>query len=250
MYKALGWDNPTFAHIPLIHGPDGAKLSKRHGALGVDAYEEMGFLPEALCNYLLRLGWGKGDEEIIPIEKAIEWFDTDGIGKSASRFDIVKLTNFNGNYIREADDKLLTDLVINKLAKEFVINDISKNRVLKGMPGLKSRAKTIVELSENASFYVKEKIDFDEKSSKLLNEEGKKVVDLFTLELEKQKEWTEESLEACARSYSEKIDLKLGKLAQPIRAALTGRTISPSVFDIFVVLGKDESINRLKNSII
>ena len=175
LYKALGWDTPEFAHIPLIHGADGAKLSKRHGALGAEAYRDMGFLPEAMRNYLLKLGWGHGDDEIISTKQAIEWFDVSGIGKSASRFDMTKLTNLNGVYIRESDNDKLVELIVPRIEKklEISIDENGKSHLLKGMNALKERAKTIIELAESAEFYVaKRPLEMNAKALKLLNENG------------------------------------------------------------------------------
>lgn len=245
LFVACGWDVPTFAHIPLIHGPDGAKLSKRHGALGVDAYRDMGYLPEAINNYLLRLGWAHGDEEIIGRDKAVEWFDLPAVGKSASRFDFAKLENLNGHYIRLADDARLAALA----AKQMDKTDEADIALLKaGMPGLKERAKTIVQLSESASFY------FDRptfpleipKAAKLLTGDAPDLLRDAADFLEEYQDWAEESLQESLRAWAEERELGLGKIAQPLRAALTGSNISPSIFEIMVVLGKAESLLRIR----
>lgn len=250
LFKAMDWDVPEYAHIPLIHGEDGAKLSKRHGALGVEAYEEMGYLPEAMRNYLARLGWGHGDDEIFTTDQAIEWFDVINIGKSPARFDFAKLTNLNGHYIREADDQRLVDLIKPRLEKMGqVISPTDEAILLKGMPGLKQRSKTMVELADSAAFYIMPlPLPMDEKAQKLLDETGLHAILLMKnalMNLENG-QWTEESLEALARDVAETNDIKLGKIAQPMRAALTGSTISPSIFDIMSVLGKEASLKRLE----
>ena len=241
LYKALNWEIPHFSHIPLIHGPDGAKLSKRHGALGIEAYKEMGFLPEALFNYLLRLGWAKGDHEIISREQAIEWFDLKGIGHSPSRFDIVKLTNLNGIYLRKADDeRLVKDLVEIYASRGITLSDNDKNILLRGMDGLKQRAKTLVELADNALFYFK--------APSNVQLEDMKVLSNYVQSVSQLKSWTTQDLEEHARDFAQKHDLKLGKLAEPIRLALTGSTVSPSVFEVMEVLGVDEALKRLTAS--
>lgn len=247
IYDALGWAAPEFAHIPLIHGSDGAKLSKRHGALGVDAYRDMGYLPEALRNYLLRLGWSHGDEEIISTEQAIEWFGLESVGKSPSRFDFAKLENLNGHYIREADDARLVALLPYYL-RNIEIDEAGKKRLLRGMGGLKARAKTLVELADSARFYVEQRpLTPDDKAKAMLDKSREEVLKPMLAELEVISEWSQATLEAAARSFSEKSEKKLGDIAQPLRAALTGRTISPGVFEVLEVLGRDESLGRLRD---
>lgn len=253
LYLALGWETPRFAHIPLIHGPDGAKLSKRHGALGVEAYRDDGFLPEAIRNYLLRLGWGHGDDEIISTDQAIEWFGLENVGKSAARFDLAKLTNLNGHYIRQADDGRLVDLVLErlsechpgKLAKE------ARDRLFKGMVGLKERAKTISELSENAAFYALQRpIQKTEKAQEHLGPEGTALLRDLRPVLDAAETWTDEALMAAAKTFADETGRKLGAVAQPVRAALTGSTVSPSVFEIMDVLGREESLGRLDDALV
>ncbi|WP_339851918.1 glutamate--tRNA ligase [uncultured Nisaea sp.] len=244
LYRAMEWDVPEFGHIPLIHGADGAKLSKRHGALGVDAYREMGYLPETVKNYLLRLGWGHGDDEIISSAQAVEWFTLEAVGRSPSRFDLAKLENLNGHYIREADDSRLTDLVIAGLGN---VDETGQKRILKGMDGLKQRAKTIVELTENAAFYTASvPLNFTEKAQNLLTEEALSHLTALTAELEAMPDWNEEAIEQAVRTIAEKADIKLGKLAQPLRAALTGSTVSPGIFEVAAVLERAETLARLK----
>ncbi|GGF52340.1 glutamate--tRNA ligase 2 [Terasakiella brassicae] len=249
IYDAMGWETPTFAHIPLIHGSDGKKLSKRHGALAASSYRDDGFLPEAMCNYLLRLGWGHGDDEFIPREKAIEWFDLDGIGKSPARFDTVKLTALNFEYMRQADDARLTELVLplieNNLGDEF--NKDGTAWLQAGMPGLKERAKTLLELADSSAFYLRSlPFTYDDKALKLINKgNAKELLEQFVAGLETVSEWTQENLENAAKALAESQEVGLGKIAQPIRVALTGSTVSPSVFEVMAVLGRDETVKRL-----
>lgn len=249
IYDAMGWETPTFAHIPLIHGSDGKKLSKRHGALAASAYRDEGFLPEAMCNYLLRLGWGHGDDELIPRDKAIEWFDLDGIGKAPARFDTTKLTALNYEYIRQADDKYLADQVIPLIQRELgeTFNQNSVDWLVAGMPGLKERAKTLLELASSAAFYARAlPFTYDDKALKLISkDDAKELLQKFVAHLETVSDWTQENLENAAKSLAESLELGLGKIAQPVRAALTGSTVSPSVFEIMAVIGREETIRRL-----
>ncbi len=248
LFLAAGFPSPQFAHIPLIHGPDGAKLSKRHGALGVDAYRDMGYLPEALCNYLLRLGWAHGDEEIISIAQAIEWFDFGGVGKSASRFDFAKLENLNGHYMRGADDSRLTALVD---ATAGPLDSDALNRVTRGMPGLKERAKTVNDLAASAAIYW-QRPEFPleiPKAAKLLKGDGLKLLADARDSLSKHTDWRANALETAMRELSETLEVGLGKIAQPLRAGLTGSNISPSVFEIMAVLGEEEVLLRLDKAI-
>src|SRR4051794_1854717 len=228
--RAMGWPEPTYAHVPLIHGPDGAKLSKRHGALGVDAYrDELGMLPEAVGNYLLRLGWGHGDDEIISREQAIEWFELDHVGKSPSRFDFKKLENLNGHYIREADDERLADLV----APWLNLSPEEKPLLVKAMPELKPRANTLIQLAEGASFlFANRPVPMEEAASAQLTPEARSLLAATRERLAALADWDGASLEAAIREVAETSGVKLGKLAQPLRAALTGRTTSPGIFDV------------------
>lgn len=252
IFKAIGWKIPHYAHIPLIHGADGAKLSKRHGALGVGAYHEMGFLPEAIRNYLLRLGWSHGDSEIISTQEAIQWFDLDRVGKSPSRFDFTKLTNLNGHYIREADNERLVNLITPFIEARHNLSVTAEayDLLRRGMGGLKERAKTLVELAENSLFYI-ESQPLDEKAQKILNDEGRELLGMLVdfLSSLPPMSWTEEKLEESFRVLAEEKDLKLGKLAQPLRAALTGKSVSPSVFEILYVFGKDKTLERLEKAL-
>ncbi|MFL6860972.1 MAG: glutamate--tRNA ligase [Sphingomicrobium sp.] len=241
--RAMGWPEPVYAHVPLIHGPDGAKLSKRHGALGVDAYrDELGMLPEAVFNYLLRLGWGHGDDEIISREQATEWFDLDHVGKSPSRFDFKKLENLNGHYIREADDARLAALVAPKLG----LDSAQTALLVRAMPELKARAHTVNQLAEGAQFlFATRPLDIDETATALLTGESRQILSEAHRALAGLAEWDSASLEAAIREVAEGRGIKLGKLAQPLRAALTGRTTSPGIFDVLALLGRDESLARI-----
>ncbi|OFX11837.1 MAG: glutamate--tRNA ligase [Alphaproteobacteria bacterium RIFOXYD12_FULL_60_8] len=250
LYQAMGWEAPVFAHIPLIHGPDGAKLSKRHGALGAEAYRDMGFLPEAMRNYLLRLGWGHGDDEIISTEQAIAWFDLDAVGKSPSRFDMDKLSALNGHYLRSADDARLADLIAPTMEARLghPLPAPARTRIAAGMEGLKPRAKNLVELAESALFYAQERpLRFDEKALKNLDSEAIAHIAAIVPRFENETAWTRSALEDVTRIFSETHEIKLGKIAQPLRAALTGAATSPPVFEIMEILGREESLARLKD---
>ncbi len=247
IYHACGWDVPIFAHIPLIHGPDGAKLSKRHGALGTEAYRDMGFLPEAMCNYLIRLGWSHGDDEIMSREQIIQWFDTDAIGKSPARLDLAKLTHINAHYLRETSNQRLLDL-----SREFLTTKLSRQlttteetRLLRGMNGLKQRAKTLIELADAAIFYCVLP-QLDDKAIKFTTPEAKALIQAVVSNIEATTDFTESALENLVRQVAEQTNQKLGNIAQPLRVALTGSTISPSIFEIMDVLEKEETLNRLK----
>jgi glutamyl-tRNA synthetase len=244
--RAMGWPEPIYAHVPLIHGPDGAKLSKRHGALGVDSYrDELGILPEALGNYLLRLGWGHGDDEIISREQAIEWFSLDHVGKSPSRFDFKKLGNLNGHYIREADDSRLAELVAPRIA------GADKELLVRAMPELKARAHDLKELADGAGFlFAKRPLGVDEGAAALLTPEARGLLSAAHAALGALAVWDAASVEAAIREVAEGGGVKLGKLAQPLRAALTGRTTSPGIFDVLALLGKDESLARIADQMV
>ena len=246
--KAMGWPEPVYAHVPLIHGQDGAKLSKRHGATGVMDYHEMGFLPEAVANYLLRLGWGHGDEEIIAREDAIRWFDLEHVGRSPSRFDIKKLENLNGHYMREASDGRLAGLTAPRIAtligRELATEEIAL--LARAMPELKPRAKSLNELAEGAAFLFKARpLDLDEKAAQLLAGEAGRLLAQVHAALAALDEWSASATEAAVRSVSESAGVKLGQVAQPLRAALTGRATSPGIFDVLALLGREESLARI-----
>ncbi len=240
--RGMGWPEPAYGHVPLIHGHDGAKLSKRHGALGVDAYrDEMGVLPEALFNYLLRLGWGHGDDEIISREQAIEWFDIAHVGKSPSRFDLAKLLNLNGHYLREADDARLAELVAAKLT-----GNVDQELLTRAMPVMKVRAKDVNELAASAAFlFAQRPLAMEDKAQALLTDDARKLLAAIHARIGTMADWTIEALEASLKAMAEELGLGLGKLAQPLRAALTGQTTSPGIFDVLVLLGRDESLARI-----
>src|SRR6201995_3897557 len=256
IYDALDWTVPVMSHIPLIHGPDGAKLSKRHGALGVQAYRAMGCLPPALRNYLVRLGWSHGDQEIFSTEEMIAAFDLSGIGRSAARFDFAKLENLNGHYIRHADDQSLVtmfedvlDYVPNGADLKPKLNDTTRRQLLQAMPSLKERAKTLIELIDGAYFIFADRpLQLDPKAAALLTPENRKLIGQLHSALEKVETWSGATTEAALRAFAEENSLKLGAVAQPLRAALTGRTTSPGIFEVLAVLGKPESLARLADA--
>ncbi len=251
LYLTAGFKVPDFAHIPLIHGPDGAKLSKRHGALGVEAYRDMGYLPEAMRNYLLRLGWGHGDDEIISTVQAIDWFTLDNVGRSASRFDFTKLANLNGIYIRQSADADLATAVTPILAQKTgrALSDGEVGRLQAAMPGLKERAKTLIELAEGALFITATRpLQPDEAAKKLLEGPGRDMLARILAALRSVDDWTVAATEAAVRDLATKAGVKLGQVAQPLRAALTGRATSPPIFDVLVVLGREESLGRINDA--
>jgi glutamyl-tRNA synthetase len=247
--RAMNWPEPVYAHVPLIHGSDGAKMSKRHGATGVDAYrDELGVLPEALVNYLLRLGWGHGDDEIISRDDAIRWFDLDHVRRSPSRFDVKKLENLNGHYIREADDGRLATLVAPEIGKTLgkALDENDVALLTRAMGVLKPRAKTLHELAEGGTFLFKTvPLDLDERAAALLEGEAAALLRRVHTGLTGLNEWTAEAAEGIVRKVSEDAGVKLGQIAQPLRAALTGRATSPGIFDVLVLLGREESLARV-----
>ncbi|MEM6669652.1 MAG: glutamate--tRNA ligase [Pseudomonadota bacterium] len=248
IYHAMAWPTPVFAHIPLIHGPDGAKLSKRHGALGVEAYRDMGYLPEAMRNYLARLGWSHGDDEFFTTDQAVAWFGLDSVGKSPARFDFAKLENLNGQHMRAASDTdLLTQIDALLAAQQKpAIPPLAREKMLAAMPGLKERAKTLNELIDSAYYLLAERpLQPDEKAAKLLTTEARALLGRLTTHLQNASEWSVSGLEEIVRAFAEAEGLKLGKVAQPMRAALTARAVSPGVFDVLEVLGREESLARL-----
>jgi len=253
IYDALGWDLPSMAHIPLIHGPDGSKLSKRHGALGVDAYRTMGYLPEALRNYLVRLGWSHGDQEIFSTQEMIDTFDLPAIGRSAARFDFAKLENLNGHYIRNSDDQSLVTVLANEAGHlpngamlKAKLNDTTRDQLLRAMPGLKERAKTLIDLVDGAQFIVADRpLAMDAKAAALLTPETRQLIGRIREALVAVGDWRQDTTEAAMRAFAEQNGLKLGSVAQPLRVALTGRTTSPGIFDVLSVLGRDECLGRL-----
>ncbi len=248
--QAMDWPAPTYAHVPLIHGPDGAKLSKRHGALGVDTYrDQLGILPEALFNYLLRLGWGHGDDEIITREQAIAWFDFDHVGKSPSRFDLKKLENLNGHYIREASDRRLADLVAPRLG--IALDEGQQSLLVRAMPELKARAHDLDQLADGARFlFAARPLEVDQAASALLTPEARALLGDAHAALGRIADWNPEAVEQAVREVADGKGVKLGKLAQPLRAALTGRTTSPGIFDVLALLGQGESLARIADQIL
>ena len=254
IYLAMGWDVPEFAHVPLIHGPDGAKLSKRHGALGVEAYRAMGYLPQALRNYLARLGWSHGDDEIFSPEQMIAWFDIGDINKSPGRLDFAKLADLNGHYFRQSStEELLTRLreVLPEMdGKQAIAAKLNAgdgwDRLAKAIPSLRERAKTLVDLIDGAAYvYAERPLTLDDKAAKLLDDKARRMIAGLLPKLERADPWTAQSTEAAVRAFAEEHGLKLGTIAQPLRAALTGRSVSPPVFDVLEVLGREEALARL-----
>jgi glutamyl-tRNA synthetase len=247
--RAMNWAEPIYAHVPLIHGQDGAKMSKRHGATGVDAYrDELGMLPEALSNYLLRLGWGHGDEEIISRENAIKWFDLADVGRSPSRFDIKKLENLNGHYIREADNGRLADLAARRIERLIgrPLAESDLTTIARAMEVLKPRAKNLNELAESGTFLFKTiPLDVDERAAALLEGQASELLARVHAALSDLGEWSAEAAEDAVRGVAEQAGVKLGQVAQPLRAALTGRATSPGIFDVLLLLGREESLARL-----
>jgi glutamyl-tRNA synthetase len=257
IYDAMGWRVPVMAHIPLIHGPDGSKLSKRHGALGVDAYRAMGYLPAAMRNYLVRLGWSHGDQEIFSTEEMVAAFDLPQIGRSPARFDFAKLESLNGHYMRQAADadllaqieRVLPHIAGGAELAAKLTPDMRK-KLLEAMPGLKERAKTLVELVDGARFIVADRpLALDDKAMGLLTAEARQLLGDLAQDLEAIEPWSAEATEQTMRTFAERKGLKLGTVAQPLRAALTGRTTSPPIFDVLAVLGKSESLGRLRDQV-
>ncbi len=256
IYQAMGWDIPAFAHIPLIHGPDGAKMSKRHGALGVDAYRALGYLPEALRNYLARLGWSQGDREFFSTDELVEAFSLAQVHRSPARFDYAKLENMNGQYMRAMDDAALLEQFLAALpylpnGEEMAaqIDDTKKRQLARAMAGLKERAKTLIELADGARFlFARRPLAYDEKARDLLNEGGRGHLAALSPKLAALPEWTAAAAEAAVRAYVAETGAKLGQVAQPLRAALTGRATSPGIFDVLETLGREESLGRIDDA--
>jgi glutamyl-tRNA synthetase len=255
IYKAMGWEVPIFAHVPLIHGPDGAKLSKRHGALGIEAYRAMGYLPAGLRNYLARLGWSHGDDEIFSTAQMIEWFDIDDINKAPGRLDFAKLADVNGHHIRQADDAELI-----RRTKEYLavaedgpalaarFETAGWDRFAKALPTLKGRAKTLKELVDGAAYVIATRpLDLDDKARKALDAPARATLAKLLPQLEAASDWQVPALEAVVRAFAEGSGQKLGNVAQPLRAALTGRSVSPPVFDVMAVLGREEALSRIRD---
>ncbi len=253
IYQALGWNVPVMAHIPLIHGSDGSKLSKRHGALGIDAYRNMGYLPAAVRNYLVRLGWSHGDQEVFTTDEMIAAFDLPQIGRSAARFDFAKLESLNGLYMRSTPDaalveeleKLLPHIPDGHLLATLMTPDL-RTKLVAAMPGLKERAKTLLDLFDGSRFLWSRPLDLDDKAKAILTPEARAVITQILPSFEANQAWSAATTEADVRAFAERQGVKLGAVAQPLRAALTGRTTSPPIFDVLDVLGKAESLTRLR----
>jgi glutamyl-tRNA synthetase len=256
IYQAMGWDVPSFAHIPLIHGPDGAKMSKRHGALGVDAYRALGYLPEALRNYLARLGWSQGDREFFNTPELIEAFSLDQVHRSPARFDYAKLENMNGHYMRAMEDSALLEQFIASLpylphGPELAakLDETKKAQLAKALPGLKERAKTLIELADGAQFlFAQRPLSYDDKARELLSEAGRAHLAALAPRLAALPDWTAAAAEEAVRAYVADSGAKLGQVAQPLRAALTGRATSPGIFDVLETLGREESLGRISDA--
>jgi glutamyl-tRNA synthetase len=288
IYAGMGWNIPMFAHVPLIHGADGAKLSKRHGAQGIEEYRSMGYLPVALRNYLSRLSWSHGDDEIMSTEQLVEWFDITGINKSAARFDFKKLDDLNGHYIRQTENAellarikdmlphldfagLLTteldpkapprsDVALSHEVKAQLtgvmtgaqlsarFEQVGWDKLAAAVPSLKERAKTLAELIQGALYLVAARpLVLDAKAAKLIDADAKAILKDVTARLAAAPAWNAAALEALVKAYAEETGAKLGKVAQPLRAALTGRSVSPPVFDVLEVLGREDALARLSD---
>ena len=252
LFRALGWETPVYAHIPLIHGADGAKLSKRHGALGVDAYRDLGILPDALANLLLRLGWSHGDDEIIDRDRAIAWFDFDHVGRGAARFDLDRLMSLNAHYLQETAAGTLIELIRPRLEEKLgiALDEDKAARLRRAMPGLKPRANSLVELAENAAFYIaKRPVAIDAKARKLLGEDALSALAALLPALESLESWAEDEIERAVRDFAQARESRLGAVAQPLRASLTGSTISPGIFEVAAILGRSETLGRIRDAL-
>jgi glutamyl-tRNA synthetase len=257
IYKAMGWELPTFAHVPLIHGPDGAKLSKRHGALGIEAYRGMGFLPAGLRNYLARLGWSHGDDEIFSTAQMVEWFDIDDINKAPGRLDFAKLADVNAHYIRQTSVDELLKRIKDYLAdaedgpaQGAAIEATGWDKLAAALPSLKERAKTLKELVDGAGYLLAVRpLQLDDKAAKLLDADARSALAKLLAKFEAINDWQVQPLEAAVRDFAEESGVKLGKIAQPLRAVLTGKAVSPPVFDVMTVLGRDEALARIRDQV-
>ncbi|WP_375318881.1 glutamate--tRNA ligase [Candidatus Tisiphia endosymbiont of Oplodontha viridula] len=247
LYQAFGWSVPNMVHIPLIHGADGAKLSKRHGALGVESYQDMGYLPESLCNYLLRLGWSHKDDEIISRSQAIEWFDLDGLGKSPARLDFAKMDSLNSHYLRQLDDQTLTKMICQSLQENYQVNTKEKEYIQQAMPSLKIRSTNLVELAELARIYlINVPIIYSEDAKKLINNCDKNLLGQVIKELENLPNFDKDSIQIKFKEIAKNNNMKLSDIMQSVRALMTGMTTSPSVFEIIAIIGKENAIARLQ----
>ena len=253
LYRAAGWSIPEYAHIPLIHGADGQKLSKRHGATSVQEYRREGFLPEALLNYLLRLGWSHGDDEVISTDQAVSWFDLDTVGRAPARFDLEKLESLNAHYLREGGSQTVIDGVIACLREKhgIIVDTTGRQRIELALPHLAQRAKTLIELSATAVFLIQAPSFplVERKAQKILVNGGIEVLRNIQDSLVEINAWNPDTLEATLRARAEELELGFGKIAQPLRAALCGSTASPGIFDVLVILDRDESLARLQRAV-
>ncbi|WP_250311669.1 glutamate--tRNA ligase [Rickettsia endosymbiont of Oedothorax gibbosus] len=246
LYQAFGWSVPHMVHIPLIHGTDGAKLSKRHGALGVKAYQDMGYLPESLCNYLLRLGWSHKDDEIISISQAIEWFNLDGLGKSPARLDFAKMDSLNSHYLRQLDDQTLTEMTCKSLQENYQVTEKEKEYIRQAMPSLKIRSTNLVELAKLARIYlINVPIIYSEEAKELINNCDKNLLDQVIKELENLTNFDKDSIQIKFKEIAKHNNIKLADIMSPIRSLMTGMITSPSVFEIIAIIGKENAIARL-----
>ncbi|MEK9684244.1 MAG: glutamate--tRNA ligase [Rhodospirillaceae bacterium] len=245
LFKALGWSPPHYAHIPLIHGPDGSKMSKRHGALGVEAYREMGYLPEAILNYLMRLGWSHGDDEIVSMKQAIEWFELHEVNKSASRFDFDKLNYLNAHYIKSMPD----DCLISLIEKKTKVNLVTRDRLKKGLAGLKERAKTINEIVEKGEVYLCSRpIKIESEALSSLTQECLRKLQLIATDFQSLEEWSEDGVKSVIHNFIEHHKVKMRDIALPLRIALSGSTSSPGLFELSFALGKEEVLGRISDA--
>ena len=248
IYEAAQWTIPTMVHIPLIHGMDGAKLSKRHGALGIDAYKDMGYLPASLCNYLLRLGWAHKDDEIIERPKAIEWFDIDGLGKSAAKLDFARMKSLNAEYLRNLDDNILTQMVVDILKKDYGIIPEVISYIKQGMQGLKIRASLVTELAQLAKIYITNyPVDYSDEARLLIKNCDRALIEQVIQAIQNIVSMNKDTVQLSIKSIAEQNNLKLAELMSPVRALMTGSTSSPSIFEIIAIIGKDNTIKRLES---
>lgn len=243
IYQAMEWHVPVMVHIPLIHGPDGAKLSKRHGALGVESYQEMGYLPEALNNYLLRLGWSHGDSEIISNSQAIEWFTIEGLGKSPARLDFAKMKHLNAHYLRQYNNMELAEIIYNALPK---LSDKSKNNIYLALDSIKPRVELITELSDVAKIYIiDDEIKIEEGAAQIIKDADAALISQVAGTIEKIEEFSKDNIQTELTALASLMEMKLGELMKIVRAFVTGRVNSPSVFEVIEIIGKEQSLKRL-----
>ncbi len=252
IFDALNWPHPKFCHVPLIHGPDGKKLSKRHDAVGADIYRKLGYLPEAIRNYLLRLGWSHGNDEIISDKEAIEWFDVKGLGKSSAKFDKTKLTALNAHYIKQKNNYEILELILPMIENNSgaTVDEISRGMLLEGMNSLKNRSKTLSDIADQSLVYVnKLPLNFSDKAKQILNSENKLLLSKINRHFNDLSEWTAPNIENWIKTYCDKNNSKLGNIAQPIRAAITGSAQSPPIFEVMAIFGKKEVTLRINQAI-